>query len=486
MTIRRTPQDFVVVERPTSEYLGSLVRSLRELPPVGAAQDLRPRAVFWLHKTSLTTPEAIAQFAGVVRRALAESAPAPGPSQTVSPSGEFAWAGSVPRRPKGRTPPRPVALRAEDIEYAGLKDKHAQTSQLIAVPLADPTHADALHAAAERNPGLLSGPRWSAEPVGLIRGPLTAAAIDGNQFTIVVRGLDTPAQCELERRARVLSDPAGSDLRGLADLASPRRLLVMNYFGAQRFGSARHGQGFVARRLIAGDFEHALKLAIATPARKDAGPTRVFTRLAAQQWGDWSTLASTLPPLPERRAIEALARGGTFASAFQTLPTFLQFLYVEAFQSHLWNAAARRLAVRIAADARADPLRTDDEFGEMVFPPAAALRGIEQSAHWIDLPMPVLAPDVILQPDTGPPPLWAEAAAQALAYEGLTLTDLRIPGLTRPWFGAADRPLVARTDAFALSSPAPDEFTPRRTRRTLSFTLPRGSYATVVLRALGQ
>ena len=42
-----------------------------------------------------------------------------------------------------------------------------------------------------------------------------------------------------------------------------------NYHDEQRFGSARLGKGFIARRLIEGDLNEALKLYMATPAAND-------------------------------------------------------------------------------------------------------------------------------------------------------------------------------------------------------------------------
>jgi tRNA pseudouridine13 synthase len=250
----------------------------------------------------------------------------------------------------------------------------------------------------------------------------------------------------------------------------------MNYFGAQRFGSARHGQGWVARRLVEGDFEGALRLAIATPARRDAGRTRAFTRLASRAWGDWKRLARELPACPERRAIQTLARGGDFVAAFAALPPYLQAMYVEAHQSILWNEAARRVAWDICADAHT-PLRSDDVFGELIFPPAAAV-----SPAWRAATMPLPAPGA--KPE-GPA---AAALNAALEADGLSFAKLRIPGVRRPFYARGERGLFATAGAFNLGAPEPDEGTPRagRLKRRLSFELARGAYATVVLRALGQ
>lgn len=446
MTIRRTAADFRVEER-----VGEAFRAaLRDRPGDGARY-----AVYELRKASLTTPEAIGFLA------------------------------------------KSLGVRPGLISFAGLKDKHAETVQWVSAP------TEAARGAA---PDEVSGPAWRARRVGWSPGEMTAEAIEGNRFTIVVRDLSRDASQEMKRRASLLTidagpiQPCGSGVPPAAPQRSlpasgsndpaptspdpsgpsprpPRTLLILNYFGDQRFGSARHGKGFAAKRLIEGDFEGALKLLIATPARKDSGKMRAFTRTAAARWGAWKDLAEILPRCPERRAIETLAAGGSFAEAFAALPPFTQQMCVEAFQSHLWNAAARRIAEALTA---ADPkrlLRTRDDFGEMLFPRAAAV-----DEPWRELDMPIPGRSTAAR---GP---WGDAMLGALRDEGLSFADLRIPGLRRPFFGEAPRPLFVRATAFTLSPGEPDELTPggKRLKRTVSFHLPRGAYATVVLRALGQ
>ncbi|MBY0311652.1 MAG: tRNA pseudouridine(13) synthase TruD [Phycisphaerales bacterium] len=428
MTIRRQPSDFRVIE-----LLDPATRAR-----IGDARTSdRVHAVYELEKTSLTTPDAV----GLLAKSLGS--------------------------------------RAGQAGYAGLKDKHASTLQHVSLPIAS------AGAAKSR----VEGVSWRAKFLGWMDAPIDASGIVGNRFQIVVRDLTHEAAKQMTRRRELLSGSASGDT-----------LVVVNYFGAQRFGSARHGQGFLALPLIRGDFEQALKLAIGTPARKDSGKTREFTRGCASQWGAWVALAEQLPRCPERRAVESLAndvRGGRmpdFRAAFAALPAFTQQISVEAFQSQLWNEMARRLAERIwkegaesaTAAAMRDPTRdrykppaaltAEDDFGAMVFPPHALIE-----AKWLEVKVPLLGPNTVA---TAP---WDVACAEVLAEHGVAMADLRIPGLRRPFFGEADRALFVQAAGFSLSSPEPDEFSKSgRVMRIAQFDLPRGAYATVVLRALGQ
>lgn len=467
MTIRRQPADFQVEEVLEPEFLSRVLQEPAAAAAAsGGASGRAPTfALYKLRKSSLTTPDAVSRLA------------------------------------------KALGVRSNDIEYAGLKDKHALTTQHVSVQIESAERARALprlvptpiegsgskEASHEPAPG-----SWiEAERLGFIDAPLTASAIHRNRFVIVVRDLSRQASDEMERRVALLADPSSN--------SGEASILITNYFGAQRFGSARHGQGFVARHLMTGDFDGALRLAIATPARKDSGKTREFTRLAANRWGDWAYLAEHLPRCPERAPIEALARGEDARQAFTRLPAYLQQLYVEAYQSHLWNDTVRRFVGMLADERASSPqamqtlsaaadgtprmrvartplIHTSDPFGDMTFLPRQMVNEDDERVE-----IPVFAPETTLAEP------WARAAGQTLVAEGVQLTDLKIPGLRRPFFGEARRSVFVRAEGFSMSDAEPDEMAgggpgrqSRRGKRTVSFDLPRGSYATVVLRALGQ
>jgi len=414
MTLRRTPEDFIVEELPAADFVGGL----RSAPSAGAMH-----AVYRLEKTQMTTPHAAQLLAGAIK------------------------------------------VRNNAVAYGGLKDKHAQTVQLVTVAAA--TIADGALL-----PKQVKGPKWSAVLRGWSTKAIDASGLVGNRFAIVVRDVRPEQDAAMRSRASLLASGADS-------------LSVVNYFGAQRFGSARHGEGWIARELIAGRFEKALKLSIATPSRKDTGVTRTFTRMLANGWGkDWTGLANELPRCPEKKAIERLAfmasrrteaideRG--FREAFVALPYFLQQLYVEAYQSHLWNDLARRHLQRVTSASAI--LKADDEFGEMLFPAhgavSDALRGLQ---------LPLLAPETQVQE------LWRQDLEAVLAAEKLSLAELKIPGLRRPFFGEVMRSLFVEASGFSIGPAVPDELSKSKARKVeVRFDLPRGAYATVVLRALGQ
>jgi tRNA pseudouridine13 synthase len=395
MKIRTHPDDFIVEELLREDVT-------RRFTPTPSA---RRHAVYTLTKTSLTTEEAIRRLARKLRVA-------------------------------------PGAVSA-----AGLKDKHAVTTQ----------HVSVAPGAASRPDGV-GDDSWRASLIGWSAEPAVAGWIRRNRFPLVVRDLTRAEAERMDRAARAL-------LAG-------QRLLVVNYFGDQRFGSARHGEGFAGARLARGDFEGALRLLIGTPARKDTGDRRTFTRLLARHWGRWEEALRVLPFGRERSAIEVLATGGDFRAAFAALPTLLRRMAVEAYQSHLWNAVARDLASTLAPGPEC--LTAPGRHGVMLFPPSSRI-----GTAWRTLDLPMLAPTTTLVEP------WGGVVRGVLRSEGISLADLDVHGVRRPFFGEAWRPFVAFADNFEVGPPEPDDAgAGMRLRRTLRFELPRGAYATVVLRAL--
>lgn len=344
----------------------------------------------------------------------------------------------------------------ERIGYAGLKDRHALTVQHVSVRFP--------RGGAPRVPEADGAAGWSIERIGALDAPLSAGDISGNRFRVTLRGLTRAGCARMTDARRLLAIPG----------AGGRALRFVNYFGEQRFGSARHGRGFAARLLVDGDFEGALKLLVAAADRKDSRERKEVKRAIAASWGDWERLARALPPCPERTVVARLAEtGGDFRAGFGALPPFIRRISIEAYQSKLWNDVARRLV----AETCAPPLiGIPSRFGEPATPRAAAIP-------------PGLAGTLIplFSPETKLADPWRGAAEAALDAEGIALSALRVPGLRGLSFGEAGRPLFVDASDFALGPVETDDAGAGagRFKRFVRFFLPRGSYGTVLLGALG-
>jgi tRNA pseudouridine13 synthase len=70
-----------------------------------------------------------------------------------------------------------------------------------------------------------------------------------------------------------------------------------------------------------------------------------------------------------------------------------------------------------------------------------------------------------------------------LAAEGLTWEQLKIRGMRKPFFTRGDRAAMVVPQKLTAAA-GPDDRQPGRAKLELSFDLPRGSYATMVVKRL--
>ena len=80
--------------------------------------------------------------------------------------------------------------------------------------------------------------------------------------------------------------------------------------------------------------------------------------------------------------------------------------------------------------------------------------------------------------------LW-QVVKNVLVEEGLRLNDLKARILKRAYLPKGSRFLLLHPADVSLQAAQPDELFPGRYAARLSFSLPRGTYATLVLKRLG-
>src|SRR5574338_191395 len=191
------------------------------------------------------------------------------------------------------------------VSFCGLKDKQGRTTQLVAI---------------ERRQVELQDADLRLKPLGRTRTALSAANTTSNRFAVTVRDLS--------------EDDVG---RLAASVAEVRRLGVVNYFDSQRFGALKHGQGFIVKDLMRGDFEAALRNVLARPSELDrTGDAKVK--------GFWKE---------HRGAI------------LRTEPRW-RALQVFAYQSWLWNEGAKQYLREVVGIQRLVSLRY--QAGTLLFP----------------------------------------------------------------------------------------------------------------------
>ncbi len=324
-----------------------------------------------------------------------------------------------------------------------MKDRHAHTIQYLTI-----------HRGPTRN---LSQDGLSLTYLGRVARPYVSEDIRANRFRITLRDLGPDDVNRIE-----------SAIPELASVGVP------NYFDDQRFGSVA-GTAFIAREMVLENFEAALRLALVAPYEFDRPRERREKEILAARWGDWPAARAELPDGHARRIAGYLAHHpNDYRGACALLRPELQGLYLAAWQSHLWNRMlARWLTDHVPAD---QLVRLRLKGGEVVLP-----RGIPagHAREWETLVIPL--PSARLKIDQQAP--WAGAVEAVMAEEGIPLAEMRIKGMRRPFFSKGDR--AAKVSLARLTAtPGDDEAHAGRRKITLAFELPRGCYATMVVKRL--
>jgi tRNA pseudouridine13 synthase len=291
--------------------------------------------------------------------------------------------------------------------------------------------------------------------------------------------LDEPYRCEHIRANRfrlVLRELTEAALaRAQQALAEVRAQGVPNYFDDQRFGSVSSGETFVARELVFGRFEEALRLALAAPYAHDRAVQKQEKAILRQHWGNWTACRAQLPRGHARSLADYLVHHpGDFRGAVERLRPELRGLYLSAYQSHLWN---RMLARWLEQSVRPEQLlRVRLRLGDV---PMHARLDPEQWEKLARLQLPLPSARLHLAP-ADPRLRLIEAV---LAEEGLQLRQLQIKGSRKMFFSRGERPALCLPAGLGDEA-APDERHPGRRRLTLTFELPRGCYATLIVKRI--
>ncbi len=317
-------------------------------------------------------------------------------------------------------------VRSRDIGYAGLKDKNAITTQILSVAEIDPHR-------------LMDIQLPDIEILWARRHPhkLRVGHLRGNRFVITLR--DTPHAALPHLKAR---------------MARLQKCGVPNRFGPQRFGN-RNDSHCIGKALLREEWDTAARYLRADDAEGDAQDTR--------NTGDTQQGETQARPIHTELGRRPTRRIGT------ALPHRLRKLYLSAYQAHLFNQVLERRLPGLG-ELRDGDIAIKHENGAPFLVQNAATEQHRADALEISPSGPVFgykmrrpSGDVLI----------AEQAL--LTAEGVRFEDfrkvlgIRLPGTRRPF-----RMLMHVESVFAVADGG----------IRLSFTLPAGGYATVVLAEL--
>jgi tRNA pseudouridine13 synthase len=365
-----------------------------------------------------------------------------------------------------------MGVSRERVAWAGTKDKHAVTTQLFTVYGVDAGNVPDVRDA-------------DVEVLGRLGRSLEFGDLAGNAFAVRVRDPDRPDSVAAITEA--LREFGGQREGGDAD-GEP--VGVPNFFGHQRFGSRRPVTHEVGLHVVRGEWREAVLAYVGNPAETEPAETQaaraVVDEQAASADPDWQAALDRMPGYLgyERSMLHRLAEDGAddpaeFRHALEAVPTNLQRMFVNAAQSYTFN---RILSERLRRGLPFDrPVAGDvvafadrDAPGDLPLPDAdrtqrvtdrrvdVVARHCERGRAFVTAPL-IGTETELGEGDPG------EIERAVLDDLDLAPADFDLPGEFRST--GTRREILVRTDLEVEGGPL-----------TFSFALPRGSYATVLLR----
>ena len=337
------------------------------------------------------------------------------------------------------------AVRRRALSICGLKDKQGRTEQLVGV------EGGAL------GPGeVVQAGDMRLKLLGRSMEPLSSDNITANRFEVTVRDLGSA------EAARVAESVKEVERTG-----------VVNYFDSQRFGFLKHGQGFIGQKLVHGDFEGALRSYLGTPSELDHSDDAKVKRFWRDHWGEWTLRAPQEAGKKYAPILRVLREDPKdFRGAFLHIDQRTRMMTLFELQSFIWNEGVKRYLQRKIPAAELIGLRY--QAGALVMP--RALLTAVRDELWKKT-FPLLAPDSTFTDEA-----IKTAALDALRSQGLALPQLQVPDTRLLFFKHEERPMFVRPGKLRVNESRPDELNRGRVKINLSFTLPPGAYATLVVR----
>ena len=283
---------------------------------------------------------------------------------------------------------------------------------------------------------------------GFTKRPIGREFLAGNRFEIAIR------------------DPHLQDLSGLL----PEITRIGNFYGLQRFGSERLVTHLVGKEIVRRNFRHAVELLLSYTTEYDTPMNKEIRNKSADP-GSYRQVLKMLPNGMdiERQVLTALVAGKDAVSALRAVPITIRRLFVQAYQAYIFNKSlgtavmnGEDLLQPVAGDLCFE-LEGQATFGRLIkYDPASDTKMVPA----------IRMAGYTFQPGKG---RFESITKAILQEEGMTAKDFHIKEMQElsQQGGFRQAPLWCMDLSYKQQSPL-----------EVSFKLPKGSYATTLLREI--
>ncbi len=325
---------------------------------------------------------------------------------------------------------------------AGLKDRHAVTKQYFTTP--SKYGIKTFH---EKN--------FRITFLGYVNQPLKLGDLEGNRFEITVRDVKKNGLEGVYLKAKTLSQ-----------IGTP------NYFDSQRFGSVINNK-FVAKHLIKKEYEQAVKVYLTSFSKFESRRIKEEKKSILENWDSIKNLDIKTKRLAD--VIKKYRETNNWLEAYEQIPANIREMMISAYQSYLWNECVKELLIKTVSKRSLYTIKYG--IGKLVFYKKLSEEEIKR------IPFTFKTISETIKPTS----LEKEIINKVLSKEGVAVEEFNIK-LTGNFFKTHERKTLLKPEGFKISQQFVDELNDRGRKNVfktlLTFTLPKGSYATVITKRL--
>ncbi|MEW6089186.1 MAG: tRNA pseudouridine(13) synthase TruD [bacterium] len=336
---------------------------------------------------------------------------------------------------------RDLKIPYKNFSYGGRKDRHALTSQYITIKNCDKI--------------ALKEDNYSLEFEGFTARPMGPDMIEGNKFEVAVRKLN------------------GEEIKSAEkEILKVTKYGYPNYFDDQRFGSFDKDQGFIAEKILKKHYNGALKIYLTSIYSGDKKDEKERKQFLFENWKNWEICLNNAKTDFEETAFESLLKTAKgFLPLIKLIPGEEMSMFISAYQSHLWN----ELAGEIISQKTGQFSIYKGAVSDYIFYGSLEEKDFK---YLEELYLP--APDSrVKMPDE----LSLSVYNGILEDNGLKPSVFGKMKISQAFFKSFKRKAIIIPGKFSFTV-LDDEIYKGKQKLVLKFTLPRGSYGTMLIKRL--
>ncbi len=335
---------------------------------------------------------------------------------------------------------RILKIPLSSVSYGGKKDRHGLTSQFITIK--------------SKKDFSMQGENFSLEFIGFTSRPMGPDLIISNNFNVTIRNIRETEEI-------------------FENLDEIKEFGIPNFFDDQRFRSYDFRRGFFAEKILKKQWNGALQVFLTSVSPDMKANERRRKEELFRNWKNWEKCLEIAETKLEKKIFNLLKEGKkNLLKALHMIPREEVSMLYSSYQSHLWNEILRRLIkIKILEIYEIKGVEGGYFFWKKLeretFSYLKELK-IPTASHKMDFFDPTLQ----------------EIYNELLKEKQLKRSSFRTTVLRKAYFRSFQRKALVIPEGLRVLEEDEDELNRGKRKIKIEFSLPRGSYGTIVTKRL--